>query len=308
MDFSVFSNPKLKNGKGYGLVVSALSKSIRRGRVEEALWCANALFDTFVTEPTDPSHRKTFVNYRTRFRNRLVVALLEDHTPSAPWLVALAHRAYVALRDQGSEEETRIFVCRAVQEACLAPTSRLLQHIRNCGDSSAETQNHGAVRVVTSLENAGSRVLKERVASFFSSRIEGVRELCADFVAAGNRDRARFVVQACSLMDYAIGRFDGVFLGSPNPPAPLQTPAEPPWIDRPEFFDMHVSPADMPRHLSRIREMRTNRGFVEREEGACRAPERAHAKLGAHPLAVALVPVYDAWRFDRDGRKKFVKS
>ena len=64
MDFSVFSNPRLKNGKGYGVVVSALSKSIRRGRVEEAMWCANALFDTFSAEPTDPSHRKTFVNYR----------------------------------------------------------------------------------------------------------------------------------------------------------------------------------------------------------------------------------------------------
>lgn len=286
------------------MVVSALSKSIRRGRVAEALWCANALFDTFSAEPTDPSHRKTFVNYRTRFRNRLVVALLEDHTPSAPWLVAHARRAYVALRDRGSDEETRLFVCRAVQEACLAPTSRLLQHVRNCGASTSSTKDDPAVKVVLSLENAGMRELRDRVASFFSSRIEGIRELCADFVAAGNKDRARFVLQACALMDHAVRRFEGVFPRAPNSPAPLLEPREPPWVDRPEVFDLHVSPADKPKGLRATKELRTHRGFVEREEGACRAPDKAHGELARHPLAIRLVPVYDAWRYDRDAKKK----
>ncbi len=301
MDFSIFSNPKLKNGKSYGVVVSALSKSIRRGRVDEALWCANALFDTFSTEPRDPSHRKTFVNYRTRFRNRLVVALLEDHTPSAPWLVAHALRAYVGLRDRGSDEETRRLVCRAVQEACIAPTSRLLQQVRNCG---AIAPDHPAVKIVLSLEKAGARELRNRVASFYSSRIEGIRELSAAFVEAGNVDRARFVQQACALMDHGVRHLEGVLPRAPDPPAPIGDPKEPPWIDRPEIFDLHVSPADTPKGLRPTKDQRTHKGFVEREEGACRAPERAHAELARDPLALRLLPAYDAWRYERDLTKK----
>ena len=96
------------------------------------------------------------------------------------------------------------------------------------------------MKIVLSLENAGTRVLKDRVASFFSSRIEGVRELCADFVAAGNKDRARFVLQACALMDHAVRHFEGVFPRAPNSPAPLREPREPPWVDRPEIFDLHA--------------------------------------------------------------------
>ena len=295
MDFSRFSNPKLKNGKSYGVVISALSKSIRRGRVEEALWCATALFDTF-SGSVESSQQRTFQNYKTRFRNRLVIALLEDHTPSAPWLVEHALRAYVSLRDNPSDTETKDVVCRAVQEACLAPTSRLLQHIRNCGRTNT---SHPAVRIVLSLDEANAKELKNRALSLHNSRVRKISELCGEFIKSGNKDRTRFVIQASALMDYAVRNFEGVRLEPSTVFAPLRIPREPPWPERPEFFDMHVPIMEMSA-TTKIKQQRTNRGFVEREEHACRSLDRAHAELAKNPLALALQPIYDEWRFKRD--------
>lgn len=296
--FRQFSNPKTAGGKSYHVVVSALSKSVRRGREAEALWCAFELLETFANvdeETLVGNERTTFKNYRTRFRGRLVVACLEDHTPSAPWLVALAESAYVGVRDDVRSERTRFAVQRAVVAACRAPKSRLLQHIRNVGDDS---DSHPAVKAVRAICQMKLAALKREIVVLRAEH----RGLCREVMQSNNRDRTAFVVAACALFKFAAKEGLVSDASTDLEDRPAAAPAEPPWDDRPEIFDMHVPASEAAGRFANVRDLRTNRGFVEREEGACRL--REHETLAQYPLTRALRPKYDAWRFSRDSKKK----
>ena len=84
--FSVRSDVRTFTGHPYDLVVSALSKCIRRQLTEEAVWCGDELVMTLCFSPTGGQEEKEYKIRRSNVMNRLMVAALEDNCPVAPWI------------------------------------------------------------------------------------------------------------------------------------------------------------------------------------------------------------------------------
>lgn len=135
----------LPSGHSFGVLESGQSKFARRGQHDLMFYCTMEMYlamfqahDPAINPKTGRSEEEFQKKiYRTRFANRLMVACLEDLTPSCPEIIPLLPGVYRAIVDSYAGPRPSPEVVSMLHElgrrVAEAPKSRLLQEERLVG-------------------------------------------------------------------------------------------------------------------------------------------------------------------------------
>ena len=132
------------SGHPYDLIISALSKLIRRQKVPEALWCAEELVLSLCTPPNGGQEVKEYIIRRSNVMNRLMVAALEDNCPVSPWLYK--HCAYGRGFVEREEAEGRAREPACLSRFALAHDLKPLYDTFKSNDTAAGAKGRGKKR------------------------------------------------------------------------------------------------------------------------------------------------------------------
>ena len=138
MAFRTFSNPICPSGSEYKLMVSGMSKFARRNEIKLANYCAFDLYLAGFQEVGNETELKTQKNYRTRFINRFVVAIIEDNMPYCHWVLSYIHKFTVLcsksfIENKPSKECLKL-ISFLISNIAESSKCRFMQHLREVGD------------------------------------------------------------------------------------------------------------------------------------------------------------------------------
>ena len=312
-DYSKHSQVLTASGNSYNVIISALSKCIRRNEAPQAVWCGEDLLNTLTTR-TESNQYSTYKNKRGNVLNSLMVALLEDNAPSAPWLLSYCAEAARDIRDafwvdqsvqidQEKVDKAMKSLKIAIVKSCAASKSRFFQHLRHVGgDLPLAKQLRGIVNGECKAAWNGKNFSTKLSMNNFNAAMEGfkyAKESRLLVTTIQTKEKQLWIMGVCALCAW----MPELHTSEPDIDAlSVASKKIEDWSDRPEVFDKHLGsqfPALVKQYKVRwIPEMNTSRGFVEREEGAC---SRTYtSRYVNHPLVIELKPLYDAHQCDKE--------
>ena len=137
MSFHTFSNPICPSGSEYKLMVSGMSKFARRKEVKLANYCAFDLYLAGFQKVENETEMKTRKNYRSRFINRFVVAIIEDNMPYCHWVLSYIYNFTILCSDSFKEEkpckECMKLISFLISNIAESSKCRFMQHLREVG-------------------------------------------------------------------------------------------------------------------------------------------------------------------------------
>lgn len=301
----VYNHVKTPRGEDFSVMVSLLSKAMRRGDEGSALYAAFELYLCGYQAAVGVEEERTRTNYRTRFVNRIAVAMMEDTVPTAPHLLLLIRPLTVAILEDHAEgaarDATLALLWEAVVATARAPKCRTMQHIRLVAPGGFEPHSRDPIwRAIVDLEaskpSGRPKTPRECLAIFDGVPSAGpyADRIKADMRAVFDLKKKPIVLVAALVCgaypDLAVA--PGEAARAPEDVRGEHADrARPDLAAMPFVFDKHVgNHIARPAFVGGTEPPRGWAGFVEHEEGACM--ERLAPTAGQSDLCRALAARY----------------